>query len=275
MAAVQVAPAPTSKYNAMSILDILRILKWQLQSSLGTQLRQQQKASTTTAGQEIAEINMSVEGSQNLKDDLVLTAADRQWKTKQASIQDVDISKGESKERECKNVKHLSPTATVGDVWDNSNNQVIWWPLPPREQRSRRQEVIRAVKALATRFTMKLATTDVWESPDAQTAWYELEPKEQRQQRVRHIPVPVEVSKADVPSVGETTPSVCSSRQSPAMTSKESPVDQQLHCTAQKKWLRHRQRSVNPAGSHVHGHRVKPCRKSKQNPWQSRHRRLK
>lgn len=94
---------------------------------------------------------------------------------------------------------------------------------------------------------MTLATTDVWESTDAQAAWYELEPKEQRQHKVRHVLLPAEVPKKDVPSAGETTPSMCSSRQSPAMTSKESPVDQRLHRTAQKKSLRHRQRSMNPA----------------------------
>lgn len=63
MAALQVAPAPTSKYKLMSNLDMLKILEWQLQSSLGAQVRWQQGASTTTTGQEIVETNISVEES--------------------------------------------------------------------------------------------------------------------------------------------------------------------------------------------------------------------
>lgn len=142
--------------------------------------------------------------------------------------------------QESQNVKRLSPTANVGDAWDNTQNK--------------------AVKAFETPFTMKLAATDIWESSDAYSAWNKRQQNDKRTQGVRHVLEPVEASNADVPSAGDATPSICLNQRSLTM-SKESPIDQRSRRSARKKWLRQHQRSVNRADSHFHSHGIKRCRK--------------
>lgn len=112
-AAVQVAPAPTKQHSSMCILDMLRILRWQLQGLVGVQVCQEQKASTAITGQEIAETNMRVEVYQSLKKNLVPIVPGGQRKAEKTTVKDVDISRHESEERECTNVKHLSPKVIV------------------------------------------------------------------------------------------------------------------------------------------------------------------
>lgn len=100
MAAIQTVFGPTRRYDPMSILDMPITLKRKPQSSLEALVHQHQKASTTIAGREIAETNMVVMEPQSLKDYVLAIAADLQWKAKQGSVQDVDMSRNESEQRE-------------------------------------------------------------------------------------------------------------------------------------------------------------------------------
>lgn len=81
MGTVQAAPLPTSKYNSTSILDMLRVLKYSFRILWERNYVSNKRRQPRPRGRRSLK-RMCLEEFQNLNDDLVRIAADRQRKAK-------------------------------------------------------------------------------------------------------------------------------------------------------------------------------------------------